>query len=84
MRESRPPPPGVDSTVTPPDALRERVMSEEEPMHRHLALLALLTLVLAIGLPATAPGAMVPFDAKAFADAQSEGQSIVVAINATW
>jgi hypothetical protein len=59
-------------------------MSEEEPMHRHLALLALLTLVLAIGLPAPAPGAMVPFDAKAFADAQSAGQSIVVAINATW
>jgi hypothetical protein len=53
-------------------------------MHRHLALLALLTLVLAISLPAPAPGAMVPFDAKAFADAQSAGQSIVVAINATW
>jgi hypothetical protein len=53
-------------------------------MHRHLALFALLTLGLTIGLPATAPGAMVPFDAKAFADAQNAGQSIVVAINATW
>jgi len=53
-------------------------------MRHRIAALVVLVLVLAIGGPALAPAAVVPFDAKAFAEAQEAGRSIVVAVHAPW
>lgn len=54
------------------------------PMRHRIAAFVSLVLVLAIGGPALAPAAVAPFDAKAFAEAQEAGRSIVVAVNAPW
>jgi hypothetical protein len=64
--------------LSPVDARREI------PMRHRIAALVALVLFLAIGGPALAPAAVVPFDAKAFAEAQEGGRSIVVAVNAPW
>jgi hypothetical protein len=53
-------------------------------MRHRIAAFVALVLVLAIGGPALAPAAVAPFAAKAFAEAQEAGRSIVVAVHAPW
>jgi len=53
-------------------------------MRHPIAALVALVLFLAIGGPSLAPAAVASFDAKAFAEAQEAGRSIVVAVNAPW
>jgi hypothetical protein len=53
-------------------------------MHRRLAVLVLLALMLGTMLPAPASAAAVPFSTKAFAEAQGAGKSIVVFVHAPW
>jgi hypothetical protein len=52
-------------------------------MRRRIAVLVVLVLVAAVG-PVPAPAAVAPFDAKAFAEAQEGGRSIVIAVHAPW
>lgn len=53
-------------------------------MPPRLAAILVLVFVLGLGGPGVAPAAVVSFDAKAFAEAQDAGRSIVVAVNAPW
>ncbi len=53
-------------------------------MYRPIAALSLLALLLIAALPGSTSADVAPFDAKAFADAQAAGRSIVVAVNANW
>jgi hypothetical protein len=53
-------------------------------MHRRIAVLAVLALLLTLVLPGSVPAAAAPFSAKAFADAQNAGKSIVVFVHAPW
>jgi hypothetical protein len=50
-------------------------------MRRRLAALVVLLLI-AAGRPA--PAAVLPFEAKAFADAQAAGRGIAVFVHAPW
>ena len=54
-----------------------------ELMYRRLVVLMLVFMALAAA-PAPAAADVLPFDAKAFADAQAAGQSVVVEVHATW
>jgi len=86
--------PRIDTPVTYVDrragtmtgGLRVRPVQarREVSMHHRIAALVVLVLFLAIGGPALAPAAVAPFDAKAFAEAQEAGRSIVVAVHAPW
>jgi thioredoxin 1 len=51
-------------------------------MRAGLAVLVALVLALSAGSPA--PADVVAFDAKAFAEAQEAGRSIVIAVHAPW
>lgn len=51
---------------------------------RHRIAIAVLVLVVAISHPMLAPAAVVPFDAKAFAEAQEAGRGVVVFVHAPW
>jgi hypothetical protein len=53
-------------------------------MSRSIVALTLLALLLVAGLPGWSSADVAPFDAKAFAEAQAAGRSIVVAVNADW
>jgi hypothetical protein len=53
-------------------------------MPRSIVALTLLVLLFITGLPAWSSADVAPFDAKAFAEAQAAGRSIVVAVNADW
>jgi hypothetical protein len=52
-------------------------------MHRRVVLLAVVALVLATTVPAPA-APVTPYVAKAFAEAQNAGKSIVVFVHAPW
>ncbi len=52
-------------------------------MRHRIAALVALALIVAVGGPALAPAVVVPFDAKAFAEAQEAGRSIVVTVYAS-
>ena len=52
-------------------------------MERRIVIIALV-IALAAVLPLPTHADVKPFDAKAFADAQAAGRSIVVAVNADW
>jgi thioredoxin 1 len=53
-------------------------------LSRRSILIATATLAMAVGLSPAFAATPVPFDAKAFADAQKAGKPILVAIHATW
>jgi hypothetical protein len=53
-------------------------------MTNPVAALSLFAVLLVALLPISTAADVAPFDAKAFADAQAAGRSIVVAINADW
>ena len=54
-------------------------------MHRRVVLLASVALVLVLAATVPAPAAPVtPYDAKAFAEAQNAGKSIVIFVHAPW
>ena len=52
-------------------------------MHRRVVLLGMASLVFATTVPASA-APVASYDAKAFADAQNAGKSIVVMVHAPW
>ena len=53
-------------------------------MSQSIVALNVLALLFIAGLPGWSSADVAPFDAKAFADAQAAGRSVVVAVNANW
>jgi hypothetical protein len=53
-------------------------------MKRPIIALSVLAVLLMAALPVSTSAAITPYDAKAFADAQAAGRSIVIAVNADW
>ncbi len=53
-------------------------------MYRPIVALGLLALLLIAVIAVTTSADVTPFDARAFAEAQAAGRSVVVAVNANW
>lgn len=62
----------------------ERPRLEGALMYRPIVALGLLALLLIAVIAVTTSADVTPFDARAFAEAQAAGRSVVVAVNANW